>query len=309
MVDLNNEIRPNFFIIGAPKCGTTALSEYLRTHPNVFFSHPKEPQFFSSDFDGPLFANLQDYLRLFQKADPSVHLAIGEGSTNYLRSNVAVLNILNFQPGARFIAMVRNPVELVVSLHAQRLIDGAENIRSFREAWGIEKYRRQGKFVPLSCVDPKHLFYSDWGRLGTQLNQILGIIPKGKIKIFLFDDFIKDTASVYENVLDFLELPNDKRGIFPRVRGRQNIRYFTLHRLLVTAWRFWLPARRIITRGKGFGLVDYVSGKWNSAPADKTIDPETYNMLLSFYKSEIILLEDLLRQDLSHWMKLPESAK
>jgi hypothetical protein len=35
--------KPNFFIVGAPKCGTTALSEYLRSHPDVFFSSPKEP--------------------------------------------------------------------------------------------------------------------------------------------------------------------------------------------------------------------------------------------------------------------------
>jgi hypothetical protein len=297
-------IKPNFFIIGAPKCGTTALSEYLRTHPNVFFSHPKEPQYYASDFNRRVINNAQDYMRLFQKANPSKHLAIGEGSALYFRSNVAVSNILKFQPNAKFILMLRNPVELVISLHAEALISSGENLRSFSEAWNIEEYRKQGKFIPLSCTDPKHLCYSEWGRLGTQLKRVLKIVSREQINIVLFDDFIADTRSVYKNILDFLELPDDGRQTFPKINERLRIRYFWLHRLLVTMWRFWLPARRKLTGGKGFGLVNYVVRKWNSSSADKTFDPELYEMLLSFYSSEIILLEEILDRDLSHWKKI-----
>ena len=70
--------KPNLFIIGAPKCGTTALSEYLREHPAVFVTQPKEPHFFSKDFPyyySPGHATLDHYLRLYEDAGPE-HLAV-----------------------------------------------------------------------------------------------------------------------------------------------------------------------------------------------------------------------------------------
>ena len=72
--------KPNFFIVGAPKCGTTALSEYLREHPQVFMSRPKEPHHFATDMPRYRFTkNEADYLDLFSGADDS-HTAIGEAS-------------------------------------------------------------------------------------------------------------------------------------------------------------------------------------------------------------------------------------
>ena len=54
---------PDFFIVGAPKCGTTAISEYLRTHPRIFMCKPKEPHYFALDIPGyrlhPLTGNLK----------------------------------------------------------------------------------------------------------------------------------------------------------------------------------------------------------------------------------------------------------
>jgi hypothetical protein len=79
--------KPNFFIIGAPKCGTTALSEYLRQHPNIFFSLPKELCYFGKDYPSCArpFKSDRQYLKFFRKASCE-HLAIGEGSTRYLAS-------------------------------------------------------------------------------------------------------------------------------------------------------------------------------------------------------------------------------
>lgn len=68
---------PNFFIIGAPKCGTTALSEYLREHPQVFFSDPKELSFFNEDFTNRRTTSLEDYPYHFEEAKES-HKAVGK---------------------------------------------------------------------------------------------------------------------------------------------------------------------------------------------------------------------------------------
>src|SRR3977135_3113168 len=100
--------RPGFFIIGAPRCGTTALSTYLAGHPRIGFSRPKETQFFCTDLPGIRFmtADPDEYVKLcFGHCTGKNYLAIGEGSVWNLYSRAAVWNILRFNPEARFIIM------------------------------------------------------------------------------------------------------------------------------------------------------------------------------------------------------------
>ena len=114
--------KPNFFIVGGPKCGTTSLWSWLRTHPDIFMSHLKEPNFFNSD-DNLGISGLTEYEALFRDARVS-HTAVGEASVWYLSSPVAVQNILRFEPEARFIVLLRNPIEMAVAMHSQMLIGG-----------------------------------------------------------------------------------------------------------------------------------------------------------------------------------------
>lgn len=293
--------KPNFFIIGAPKSGTTALSEYLSTHPNVFFVKPKEPEYFATDFKGRVITNERDYLRLFQPADPSRHLAIGEGSVCYVFSKVAVPNILMFQPTAKFILMLRNPVELVVSLHAQLLVEGNENLRSFLSAWNAESDRKLGKRIPAGCRDPQWLYYSEWGKLGSQLKRVLDVVPEAQLKAILFDDFISNTGAVYRDVLAFLGVPDDGRTEFQKVNERRLLKNLFFQNLLGTLMRFWLPLRTKLSGGKGFKIGATLT-KWNTAPAENLTSPEVHRMLVDFYRDEIVLLQNLLNRDLRHWL-------
>lgn len=110
---------PDFFIVGASKCGTTALSEYLSQHPNICFARTKEPHFFSDDFSRQKVDDnfVQYWRRNFSYFNALKHKVIGEGSGTYYISDVAVKNILAQNPAAKFIYMVRNPVEMVYSWH------------------------------------------------------------------------------------------------------------------------------------------------------------------------------------------------
>src|SRR4051812_4112884 len=83
-------VEPTFMIVGAPKCGTTALYEYLQTHPQIFISNPKEPLFYAEDLGAHrnVFSR-GEYEKLFSTAGPQ-HLAIGEASAWYLHSSVAL---------------------------------------------------------------------------------------------------------------------------------------------------------------------------------------------------------------------------
>lgn len=293
-------ILPNFFLIGAPKSGTTALSEYLRGHPNVFFSDPKEPEYYASDFRGRVIETEKDYARLFETADPSRHLAIGEGSVLYVFSRAAGANILRDQPAARFILMLRNPAELVISLHAQHLMEGNESLVSFLDAWNAEADRREGRRIPPGCRDPQWLYYSEWGRLGSQLKRVRQALPASSLKVIVFDDFARDTGGVYREVLAFLGIPDDGRTEFPKVNERRKPKSPRLQGLIGAAFRSWMPLRTRLTGGKGLGLGSILTGL-NAAPAGKNPLPEVRRMLAEFYKEEVLLLEELLQRDLSSW--------
>ena len=112
---------PDFFIVGQPKSGTTALYEALRAHPQLYMPDLKEPVFLASDLLAGLRRptvrarpqNLEEYLALFVDATPGQR--IGEASSLYLWSRAAAANIAQLAPQARIIAILREPASLLRS--------------------------------------------------------------------------------------------------------------------------------------------------------------------------------------------------
>lgn len=129
---------PNFFIVGAPKCGTTAMHIYLRQHPEIFMPEKKESHFFGSDLNSQYFIrDREKYLSLFSEAKDVKR--IGEASVWYLYSKQAAYEIKEFSPSASIIIMLRNPVDMLYAQHSQFLYNGNENIASFEDALNAEK--------------------------------------------------------------------------------------------------------------------------------------------------------------------------
>jgi len=113
---------PNFFIVGAPKCGTTAWVEYLESHPDICFSSAKEPHFFNTDFPGFRWANsLDEYLLFFNECEGTK--VIGEASVQYLYSNDSAKNIAGISPSAKILIFLRSPSSFLRSYHNQLLIN------------------------------------------------------------------------------------------------------------------------------------------------------------------------------------------
>ncbi|MCP2728272.1 sulfotransferase family protein [Limnofasciculus baicalensis] len=102
--------KPNLFVVGAPKCGTTSMHNYLGQHPEIFMSSPKELHYFSRDIDcftGKI-KELYNYLQLFDSAGNAKY--IGESSPEYLYSEVASQQIKELCSDAKIIIMLRNPL-------------------------------------------------------------------------------------------------------------------------------------------------------------------------------------------------------
>ncbi len=144
--------KPDFFIVGAPKCGTTTLYAYLSGHPEVFMPAVKEPNYF---LEGPAQLGLDEpsYLALFRDAGSADRA--GEATPMYLYCESSPAKIKAFNPDAQIIIMLRNPVDFMFSLHNHQLqAMHGEDLPRFEEALAAEPERRQGRALPPDLRTP-----------------------------------------------------------------------------------------------------------------------------------------------------------
>lgn len=297
---------PDFFIVGAPKCGTTALSEYLRAHPQIFMSQPKEPHFFSTDLDyyyAPGQATLPHYLRLFAGAGPE-HLAVGEASVWYLYSADAARNIQRFAPGARFIAMVRNPVELVPSLHSQLRYMLDEDEPDVERAWRLQEERAEGRRLPPTVRVPSFLQYSRVARLGEQVRRLHETVGRDRVDVIVFDDLRADAGAVYRRALAFLGVPDDGRADFPRVNENKEHRAGAVARLTQRPPRALVGAAAGVKRALGverLGVLGRIRSRNRRTAQRPPISPAFADELRRHFRDDVHELGELIGRDLRHW--------
>lgn len=299
---------PNFFIVGAPKCGTTALSEYLRGHPAVFLSRPKEPHFFAEDLPGTRYVTeLPDYLRLFAARRPE-QAAVGEASVWYLHSSLAIRRIHDFNPDARLVVMLRNPLAMIPSLHGHLLFAFNEDRADLAEAWHLQNRRRRGKDVPAKCFEPRLLQYAEIGCLGAQVQRLLTVFPRDQVHFVLFDDWIADPGREYRAVLDFLGLADDGRSDFPRVNAQKQHRLPMLGSLLLRppepARVLWRKLRALT--GPKISLPIEALIRMNARTGTPSpVADDIKQLMIACFKPDIILLAELIERDLTHWLADP----
>lgn len=225
---------PNTFLIGAPKCGTTALASYLAEREDVFLSYPKEPSYWSSDMvQGAGVAQITtqaQYEALYDAAgDAPVRL---DGSTSYFLSDVAVPRILEAVPEARFIIMLRDPVEMVQAWHMEKCFNLNEDEEQFQRAWELWEDREAGVAPwPDGAMETRELNYAWVGALGSHLERVTAQIPEDRRLVLFQSDLAEDPQALWARVLAFLDLPPDGRTEFPVVGGAHFNRSKTLAKL------------------------------------------------------------------------------
>lgn len=252
-------------------------------------------------------------MQLFQSALPE-HRRRGEASTSYFFSQVAVPAIEEELPGANYIVMLRNPVEMTYSLHDQRLRNFHEDIDDFEQVWRLAPERRAGRHVPSSCLDPILLDYPSWCLLGKQLERLYSIVPRKRVLVLLLDDVKVNPRREYLKVVDFLGLPDDGRQDFPVHNEARE-------------WRLKKPAKTVRTIRlkvdqfrKAIG-VDGLGLKWlvelyetlnetlNTRKRPRPPMPaHLYEELIDFFAEDIQRLERLLNRDLSSWRRRPTES-
>lgn len=300
---MNKIIKPNFFLIGAPRCGTTAMDSYLRSHPDVFMG-PKELTYFGSDLmltekSEKRARDERTYLASF--SDWKGQKIIGDSSVWYLNSKKAANEIKAFSPDARILIMLRNPVDMIYSYYFDLLYNGNEDIPDFEEALAAEADRKQGKRLPQTVHNVGALYYRDAVKFADQIGRYLRVFGREKMLVTIYDDFRQDTADVYRRVLTFLEIDPDFAPEF-NVMNANRVRR---SHWLLNITNFPSPGQQRLRQTippRVRRQIGRTIRRWNTKHIKRPpMNAELRRRLKHEFKPEVQKLSQLLDRDLMHW--------
>lgn len=306
---MTQSIRP-FFIVGAPRCGTTAMSRYLGKHNNICFSKPKETHYFSftRKKEDPE-AMRREFMAAYFPDISQDTLMVGEGAVSTLYSKDAIERILRSFQSPKFIVMLRDPVELIRSYHARLLHLRQEDEADLPTAWALQETRANGRRIPRNCQEPRALQYREIARLGFYSKQLLEVAGAENCMPIFFDDFLSDTLATYKKTLQFLDLPYDGRVEFKRTNPASSYRVGLLQSIYtgplmrpvasqllknpVRAAQFQRALRRLRKKVKRINAIEADSPE---------LAPDFANQLRKDYADDIKTLGRTFNRDLSDWI-------
>ncbi|MCB8943122.1 MAG: sulfotransferase [Ardenticatenaceae bacterium] len=295
--------KPDFFVVGAPKCGTTSLDHYLNQHPEVFMARPKEPHFFGTDFFRPVYVrNRDEYLSLFSSVGSERR--IGETSVWYLYSKKAAVEIRDFCPNAQIIIMLRDPVEMIYSLHSQRTANGNEKILDFEAALQAERDRKQQLATYRGDYPLELLLYREVGMYTEQVKRYVDIFGWQSIHIIIYDDFKSRTMQVYKAVCAFLGVSTDFEPDFVVYNKNKRVRNQYLANFMNNPPGIFQKAvRTLLFDDLRFALRKRIAQANMSYAPRQPMNPALEQELRAFFAPEIYRLSKLVNRDLTYWSK------
>lgn len=297
---------PDFFLIGAARSGSTALYDYLGQHPEIFTSDPKEPHYFAFDGERPDFRGPGDdetinrevvteeaaYRALFRNADGA--RAVGEGSVSYLYHAAAAVRIRRSVPDARLICILRNPADRAYSAYRYLRSRMYEPVDDFREALAREDARVEAGW--------HHMWhYRRMGRYVEQLRRYLRVFERERIRIYRFEDFVRDPELVLRDCFEFLGVDPDFRPrrtpvTVPSGEPRSSL----LQRYLLGS----PPGKDALKRLLPGEMRRWLSGRIRKANLEKKpMDPAVRRELLEDFRQEIEALEALTGRPFTRWLE------
>jgi len=295
--------KPNLFIVGAAKSGTTSLHNYLNQHPDIFMCNPKEPHFLINKEIGvdriPVgVTEKSEYEDLFFEGRDKKYR--GESSVMYLMYPEIVIPKIknNYLENTKIIIMLRNPVERAYSgFHHVKRYNLKEKIQDFTEAWKLseERYFNQKDMTPASRYQELGLYYN---QVKSYLNEF-----KDNLHIIIYDDYKSDFKSEMNKAFDFLEVENieidsDKRHMV----GGWQWENEKMKRLMMNRNPLKSAVKMLIPfKGLRKSIRKRIQKK-NSVEVKQITEKERI-MLKEFYKIDVKKLSDLLNRNLNFWVE------
>jgi hypothetical protein len=299
--------KPNLFIVGHPRSGTSSLHAYLDQHPDIFMTAIKEPNYFALDFREASdrfhgkrlyfpYRTKERYLKLYRKWRQEK--IAGEASATNLCSKVSAREIHRFNPRAKIIMLFREPDDFLYSYHSATQFALGEHHKNFEKALEAEKSRRRGRDLSKRVISPPWLFYSEFVKYGDQLNRFRKYFDNDQIKIILFDDFKAGTPRVFRNVLSYLDVEADFEPSFEIVNPNKQIRWPLLKKYTLDSPYFRKTLRLFFSDDSYAGMKNFYKKKMVKYKPRPELDDELRAKLMKKIKPEIENLGSALDLDL-----------
>jgi hypothetical protein len=244
-----SEIRwPEFYIVGAPRCGTSFLWWHLRQHPDVFMPLDKEHPFFCHDLDTGTPVDRKIFI------DEPAYLARFEGETRRLGdacaydlfSEVAAAEIHARRPDARILISLRQPADQIRAWHHIRLGLGAEDL-DLQHALEAEPARARGERLPRNAQLVPMYQYRAVADFEPQVERYVAAFGREHVAVFWLEDIKADPATEFQRAIEFLDLPQWAPERFEVINRSRRTRHATLLRVL-TDERLIESTKRVVPR-------------------------------------------------------------
>jgi hypothetical protein len=294
----NDSSYPDFYLVGAPKCGTTAFYEFLGQHPQIYLPEKKELLAFGSDLSYPSSLSEREFLAHF--AGRGHELRAGTAHTAYMQSTRAAAEIKAKRPDADIIAMLRNPVEMVYSWHSELVYQTIEDIPEFEMALDAEDARRRGERIPRGARNSyvESLYYTRVAAFSGQIQRYFETFGRSHVHVIIHDDLLAEPDAVYRDTLHFLGVDASFAPDFVTVNANKVIRNRRLQRLyFATDTPGHAFLRNVIPKSLRQRLL---AANIEKAKREK-MPPHVRQRLERLFRPEIARLSELLERDLSRW--------
>jgi hypothetical protein len=302
---------PNFFLVGAPKCGTTSIAGALEQHRDVFPVIVKEPNFFNADLriedamttpkllvgrvgkrHHAVIRDESAYLRLYEQA--GAYKAVGDYSVNYLRSKVAPRAIRARVPHAQIIVILRNPIERAFSHFLMDCRIGRVN-----DPFGVVLDRH---IRDVGRAAGHYENYIEGGLYADQIRRYVEVFGRDKVLILLYDDVVADFLDAVQRIFEHI-------GVWPI-----DIDTVATNRAMVAkspSLNFLLNKsglKELIRRHVPRRLKDEAKKIYYEKSQSRLGDTER-SRLAELYRDDIGRVAAFIGRDLDHWLREPSGLR
>lgn len=291
-----NTQMPNFFVIGAAKCGTSSLHEYLDLHPDISMSDIKEPRYFLQH-RGPArndTSHREDYLGLFEAGTA----ARGESSPQYsmFPQWAGVPRAIGLEvDNPKFIYLVRDPIERVRSMVTHLKAIPVKDGRLRRDASLTEAFGDISRPLESQILST--------GLYMTQISQFLEEFPRECIFVIDSDDLKLSPAVVLLETFEFLGLA--EASVVPEegiVANRsENLREKTQLYLSLANSRILRRLVYRLPRKRRDALVERVRVPLSRSLPREQMEPRLRRQLEELYRPEVEKLREFTGKSFPSW--------
>jgi len=280
---------PNFYIVGAPKAGTTSLYEYLKDIPGIYMSPVKEPNYFSSKtipekMHQRKIRNTKKYLKLFDKVkDEKI---VGEASPTYLYDPDAPNLIHNASKKAFILISLRDPVERIFSQYLMGVRLGRYK-KLFHDQI-LAELKNEIEYTQPSLRLQERVYYEN-------VKRYLDIFGEKQVKIIIFEEWIKKIKETLQEILGFLnvnftitEFEKEPYNPFSMSRGG-------IASLVLRNWKAKELAKKTLPLSSRLFIREKFLYKKEIKPI---IEEEDRELLMRFYRQDVEKLQTLFKRKL-----------